>query len=142
VGLKLNRFRCTGSMDLDLERFWKVVRPKRRPPAPKPAKDPSIIQVYVEATEGIGSAPCTRRVKAELLKVGDTYRGEIHFTSPHRALIVRGFRLFTRPDREEAYFLECPHQQAGPTDLLTLDLQISEHGEVMQQLKAMGLSFD
>lgn len=137
---QLNKFWCKCRMDLDLERFWKVVRPKRHPPRPKPAKES--IQVYVEAAESSEGAPCTRRVKAELLKVGSDYRGEIHFASPHRALIVRGFRLFTGPEREESYFLDCQPYHAGPTDLLTLDLVISETGDVMRQLKTMGLSLE
>jgi len=93
-------------MDLDLERFWKVVRPHRRKPAPKPTLNKSNPLVFVDAVDQNHEA-CTRKIQV-LLKLdgnGD-YIAEVAFPEFNREVTITGFRVYPRAN-STFHFTSC-----------------------------------
>ena len=82
-------------MDLDLERFWKVVRPNRRKPAPKPKLNKSNPLVFVEAVDQDHEA-CTRNIQT-ILKLdenGDrSYRERSAQDLPPKGKVFTAFEV-------------------------------------------------
>ena len=125
-------------MELELERFWKVVRPKRYPPRPKAAQRPKTIQIYIEAAESPHGAPCTRRIEATLSQVSDGYQGDIHFGAMREEVDIICFRWCSKPDGPVS-LLECDPQHLRPGDSLVLALHVGNDGAAMPQLQSWGL---
>lgn len=127
-------------MDLDLERFWAVVRSKKRKPRPavrQKSKRP--LAIWVEAVDRSYGDPCTPRIKVPLSKGTATagYKGELRFPESKVEANVYGFRLYASP-RAEPVFVSCDPRRVVPGDLLIMTLYISE-GPVLDQLKQRGL---
>jgi hypothetical protein len=127
-------------MPLDLERFWAVVRPKRRKPRPvAPRKSRRPIEIWVEAVDDSYGDPCTPRIKVPLSKdtTTDGYKGELRFPAFSVEVNVSGFRIYASR-RSESVFVSCDPRRLFPGGILTMTLYISD-GPVLDQLKQRGL---
>jgi hypothetical protein len=110
-------------MDLDLERFWKVVRPNRRKPAPKPKPNKPNPLVFVEAVDQDHEA-CTRKVQFPLLMDEDgNYVAEVTFPEFTRQVTVTGFRVYPR-ENSTFHFTSCNPYRLRAGDMLRARLCI------------------
>lgn len=125
-------------MDLDLERFWAVVRPKRHPPRPRPAKKPKPIRVYIEGVESAHGAYCTDLVEMTLSEVPGGYQGEARFGVVNSEVTLTGFRWYARPGGPSS-FMGCEPRHLGPGEFLVLHLNVESDGPTLPQLRNMGL---
>lgn len=125
-------------MELELERFWKVVRPKRYPPRPKAAQRPKTIQIYIEAVESPHGDPCTGLVGVTLSEASGGYQGKVHFGAMTSEVTINGFRWYTNPG-DRSFFMRYEPLHLGPDNDLVLTLYVGDDGEVMSQIRSAGL---
>jgi hypothetical protein len=121
-------------MDLDLERFWAVVRPHRRKPAPKPTlkKQPPI--VWIEAVDSLNEA-CTERVPVSVkLDNNNDFVCEVEFPASTQNITIMGFRMYSRPDSSEFRYIECAPREIMMSDNIKLNLLIKYDVALKQQL--------
>jgi hypothetical protein len=126
-------FGVMNPMDLDLERFWKVVRPKRHqhqpPSAPEPTKTMILIEGFNDANEAV-----TSKVQVELNRVEDTYYGTGEFKFD-REVTIRGLRGYLRDsDIEPILVLNCTPSSVQLVNGVTLKLNISIQGLDVEKL--------
>lgn len=125
-------------MDLDLERFWEVVRPNRRKPAPEPAQKPissaKPLNVWLEAVNPLEEA-CTERIQA-LLQMNENHEFfcEAAFPEFTRTVAIVGFRLYLRANVRNFRYIECSPRNIRAGDSLRLNLVISDDANVKRQL--------
>lgn len=125
-------------MPLELERFWAAVRSKkRRPRSPVPRKEPSSIEIWVEAVDSRSQNPCTPRVKVQLIPDSAGFKGVVSFPSFSREALVHGVNVYATR-RAEPLFTPCEARQLFTGNTLIFTLYISD-GPTLTRLKQLGL---
>lgn len=117
-------------MDLDLERFWAVVRPHRRKPAPKQRQS----TVWIEVVES-GPAVCTGRIRVPLkVDKNDNLTCEVDFPEFDHDVTVVGFNLYLRANAREFRSIVCDPVSIRLGDAAKLNLNIVDDVTLKQQL--------
>jgi hypothetical protein len=127
-------------MDLDLERFWKMVRPNRRKPAPKPVTTKGDPIVFIEAIDQDHEA-CTRKVQFPLKtnENGD-YVAEVTFPEFTREVTIAGFRVYPR-ENSTSHFVSCDLHRLRAGDSLSAHLCI-RNPELKSVIAERSMSID
>lgn len=111
-------------LDLDLERFWNMVRPNRRKPAPKPVPKANPI-IFVDAVDQDHEA-CTRKVQFILtMDENGHYVAEVTFPEFTREVTVTGFRVYPR-ENSTFHFTSCNPYRLRAGDSLRARLCIKD----------------
>jgi len=122
-------------MDLDLERFWAVVRPHRRKPAPKPVPEPRRKSViWIQAVES-GNITCTDRIRVPLrVDKNNNLLCELSFPELDRDVTIVGFRMYIRDNTHEFRYIECAPRVVMLGGSMKLNLSIVDDLSLINQL--------
>jgi hypothetical protein len=121
-------------MDLDLERFWAVVRPHRRKPAPKPTPKNRQSTVWIEVVES-GPTVCTGRIRVPLkIDRNNNLTCEVEFPEFDHEVTIVGFNLYLRANAREFRYLECDPRNIRLGDTAKLNLNIVDDFALKHQI--------